>query len=273
MLLLCPHLDTKILSDKVTSSQNEAQRVLKLKPAFKELARLLLNNNIKFDETVDLLKDAFIDSARDMNEQTTNKSAISLKTGIDRRQISWTNEAPSEDELPRKRHDPMLLILSELRKVKDQEQHIIKKKGAGTTLFSIINRHKGRLTAPTIINELVHLGCLQPINKKEYKITATNIRVQQSDARKYIYAGNQIYRLISTLRKNIEFPDQSVLDWSVESTQISPANKQRFIADAKEIRDHIRSDLMAFVDSYESEVEPGTYSPISFSVFMHNQED
>jgi len=255
----------------------DSQNLNKFKPAFKELARFLLNNNIKYEETMNLMKAAFIDSAIEMNESMNpaklNKSAISLQTGIDRRQIVFANEVTDEDELPRKKPDPIILILAELRQYRDlQHQPTIAKKGPGITLFNIINKYKGRLTPPTLINELVKLGCIEPINKKEYRIITTNIRLQQSDDRKFNYACTMMHRFIHTLRKNIEQPDRNVLEWTIESTQIAPEQRQQFIADAKQTRQDLSKDIFAFVENYEADVEAGSYSPISMSVFMYDQE-
>ncbi|WP_223789425.1 hypothetical protein [Marinicella meishanensis] len=261
----------------LAATQVDLQNLNKFKPAFKELARFLLNNNIKYEDTMNLMKASFIDSAIEMDGTMSmhgvNKSAISLQTGIDRRQIILQNEVDDEDELTRKKPDPVVLILAELRKYRDlQKQSTIAKKGPGITLFSIINRYKGRLTPPTLINELVKLGCIEAINKNEYRIVSTNIRLQQSDTRKFDYACTLIYRMIHTLRKNIEHPEQNVLEWTIESTQIPPEQRQQFVADVKQVRQDLRKDIFEFVERYESDDEPGTYPPISLSVFMYDQQ-
>lgn len=265
------------MSTLLAAAQIDSQNLNKFKPAFNELARFLLNNNIKYEDTMNLMKSAFIDSAIEMDQtmshQKANKSAISLQTGIDRRQIVFQDEVESEDDLPRKKPDPIVLILAELRQYRDRQNKItIKKKGPGTTLFNIINRYKGRLTVPTLINELVKLGSIEPMGKNEYSIKSTNIRLQQSDTRKFDYACTMMHRLIHTLRKNIEHPDNNVLEWTIESTQIPPENRAKFVADVKQARQDMRKEIFAFVEAYESQVDVGTYPPVSLSVFMYDEQ-
>ncbi len=251
----------------------ESKQVNKLKPMFNELAHFLLFNNIKYNETAELLKIAFIDSANKLNNNNSNVSAISLKTGIDRRQISLAQSAhETEDQKPRKTSDPIILTLGLLfHYQKDKQTSLLPKKGPGDSLYSFCNRCKGRLTAPTIIKELVELGCIELISKNEVKIIKTELLSKQSDSRKFNYATNQFFKVVNTIRKNIEDPDNSVLEWSVESTQINPNNKKILSEDLKQIRDNLRAKIIEKVDQYESNVEEGTYEPFSLNFYVNSQ--
>ncbi len=245
----------------------------KLKPAFNELAHFLLSNNIKYDESLELLKSAFIYSAKTMSEKNLNKSAISLKTGIDRRQIHLKQSVSELGEhQPRKKPDPITLILGELRRYTERENSdVIQKNGDGDSMIGFCNIYKGRLTAPTLIKELKELGCIENISKNEYRILSTNIRLQQSDERKFNYASNQIFKLINTLRTNIEDPENSVVEWNVESTRINKKNKKQLSKDVEKVRNYLRSHILNSVDAYESNVKEGTYEPISLNFFINSQ--
>ena len=240
---------------------------------FNELAHFLLLNNIKYNETAELLKVAFIDAASTLNNNSSNVSAISLKTGIDRRQISMVQSTQeTEDQKPRKTSDPIILTLGELLHYqKDNHTNLLPKKGPGDSLYNFCNKCKGRLTAPTIVKELIELGCIELISKNEVKIIKTELLNNQSDSRKYDYAANQFFKVVNTLRKNIEDPDNSVLEWSVESTQINQDNKKKLSEELKKIRDSLRVRIIEKVDQYESNVEEGTYEPFSLNFYVNSQ--
>ncbi len=257
----------------ISQPQLKSKQVNKLKPMFNELAHFLLLNNIKYNETAELLKVAFIDAASKLNNNSSNVSAISLKTGIDRRQISMVQSTQeTEDQKPRKTSDPIILTLGELfHYQKDNHTNLLPKKGPGDSLYNFCNKCKGRLTAPTIVKELIELGCIELIGKNEVKIIKTELLNKQSDSRKYDYATNQFFKVVNTLRKNIEDPDNSVLEWSVESTQINQDNKKKLSDELKQIRDSLRVRIIEKVDQYESSVEEGTYEPFSLNFYVNSQ--
>ncbi len=265
-------LGHKIMNSVLAIKKTNTQQVNKLKPAFDELAHFLLSNNIKFDETSELLKSAFIDSARNMNNKKLNVSAISLKTGIDRRQIPKKSNKTAEEFNPRKKPDPIILILAELRRYAERNKtNCILKRAPGDSLYNICNKHKGRLTAPTLIKELIHMGCIEETSKNEVTIISTTIRTEQPDSRKFSYASNQIFKLVNTMRKNIQDPENSVLEWCVESTKINAKNKKLISQDVKTVRDYLRSHILNAVDEYESDVDDGTYEPFSLNFFVNSQ--
>ncbi len=248
-------------------------KINKLKPAFDELTQFFLDNGIKYNEVLEAIKASFIDSARKSTSGKMNASSISLKTGIDRRQIPKAtdlikNKLFSNNNKP----DPIVLVLADLRRYQERtNSSIIKIHGSCHSLSDFCGDHKGRIPIPTIINELESLDCIKRISKNEAQIINTTIRSVQSDENKFNYASDQLYKLINTLRTNIEDPDNSVVQWSISSTKINSENQKQLSNDVDKVRNYLRPHILNVIEQYESLVPRGTFDEFSLNFFINSK--
>lgn len=250
----------------------ETKNLELLKPVFDEISYYLLSHNIKFNEVVNMIWNSYIGSARLMGKN--NDSAISLKTGIDRRQI------PSNQDLIKKpvqkthpKPDPLLLVLRDLRIYqKKTKLNTIRLKGVGDTLVNICAEHKGRLTSPTIIKELIDIECIKKTKRNEVEIITTSMNVNQTQGKEFKRVSQQISRLMQTLRTNHESPETKVVEWSIQSRKISAKNRQQLAKDIKKIRDYLRPYLLEVFERYESKESEKSFSEtFSINFFINSK--
>jgi len=271
MISLCPQLDTTMKKEQDIENK-EARNLKLLKPVFDEISYYLLRHDIKFNEVVNMLSNSYIDSARLMGKK--NASSISLKTGIDRRQIpAYADLIKNNIPRPHFKPSPLLMVLRDLRIYqKKTKLNTIHLKGMGDSLVNICNKYKGRLTAPTIIKELFDIGCIKNKKQNEVEIIRTSMNINQTQKKEFNRVSNQMSRLMNTLRKNHENPETKVVEWSIQSTQISSENRKQLANDIAKVRDNLRLYLLEVFEKYESKETDEHFSEtFSINFFVNSK--
>ncbi len=238
-------------------------------PLFTEMANFFLEYGLSFNDFKSIAQDSFIRAALDIG--CNSATSISLKTGIDRRNISISSidkENFQADLAP----DSIMLILKDLRNyVNTSGKDTIAIKNAFNSLEKICKPYKKRLTLPAIIEELSNLDCVKKISKNQLKILSTRrIKANSSDA-KIKRAANQSYKLLNTIRKNYSSNDsyQKEIEWSVDSTKINSKNREKLSNELKSLRDKLAPELITLLEKFESNVPENTFDSYSVNIFIN----
>lgn len=245
---------------------NSTINIEQLKPATDEICEFALSHGFQIDEFMSLVKSSFIDAAK--NDGAKTAARISLKTGIDRRQININNKTSLK--VPQKT-DPILLILRELRIYKSRfNTNLIPIKGSINSFHGLARNFKGRSTMRTIIDELVEIECIEIIDNQTIKIISTTKINVISKNEELMRMGQRVAKLANTIKRNYSGESEKEIEWSIDSSKINSSNKKKLSDHLMQLRKKFTPLMLEFVEEYESNVPEGTYEPYSINIFINN---
>ena len=243
------------------------QRVIRqLAKAVARLVRLVDKPSMDF---VKAYKAGIIECLLEENPRM-HISELSIRSGIDRRQISvfLRDKKLSEKE----KRNKVLMVLSELGRITESHypDRKIPRNGREPSFDSICKKYaNGDYSPGAILKELKRKGNVVD-HGSTVELVSTKLKHDTNEIELLGFVATTVDRFSQTTVYNQrhERPEERLLQRSVTSTRIPIECQQQVIQELKRVLERAHDDCLKIIESKESNVSVGTFEPIGVSLFQ-----